>query len=121
SRDLPVSQLVLLPLSRLARVIEPHDVAANGDVIPAERREPVALVLVRVHLAPRPEETGAEDLQHAGEHLLLGDPWQGQVASHGATHFREHPDEARETFFLPALAPGGVGLVVEVLPSPGRV
>src|SRR5262245_25668159 len=103
ARDLPVADFLLLPLLRFTHVVEAHGIAADRHMLAAKRREPVALVLIRVDLAARAQKARAENSEDPGEHLPLGHPRQPEIARHRAAHFRERLNETGEPLFLPAL------------------
>src|SRR5205814_9648505 len=85
--------LVHPPLARLRAVVEDGAPALQANMLPAERRKPVAVVLLRVGLATDPEEPEVEHADPAGEHPLAHEAAPRQVVDHCGTDCGEAPGE----------------------------
>lgn len=62
-------------LAALRGEIEPNLIASHPHVIPADRRQPVGTVLLRVGLRPDPEEAEVEEPDRTREGPFSGESW----------------------------------------------
>ena len=121
SSDAPIAKVAHLALLRFAFVVEPEDVAMHGDVALAQRRDPEAAVLLRVHLASRAHEAGRQNAEDARHHAIARQSREREPAVDLLAQFRQRAPERDEAVVLLALPLDDRAIVVPVLPAPRLV